>query len=197
MSSGSEFSGTTHLSCDPCFNCDRDAVVLFTCPTPTCPGASSGGRTCRFMLCATCMQNPPTQKKKTPLAHSAQDGPKNTQSKTLLNGNNNNNNPSSFRNGTWLDDAIEAILGGSLSVEVFPPLHAVWHNGALVALHGNRRLFIFRVLSSCVFCEHAIYDAFLQAIGWPCSEVLMTWWSLACLRLSKKKEKMLRLVAAV
>ena len=45
----------------------------------------------------------------------------------------------SFRNGTRIDDAIEAIRVGDVKVCDFPPLHVVEIGGKMVAIRGNRR----------------------------------------------------------
>ena len=52
------------------------------------------------------------------------------------------------RNDTRIDDAIDAVLEGTLAIGVFPPLEAVKHNGGVFAVCGNRRLLLFRVLAA-------------------------------------------------
>eukprot|EP00928_Gymnodinium_smaydae_P041161 TRINITY_DN27866_c0_g1_i2.p1 TRINITY_DN27866_c0_g1~~TRINITY_DN27866_c0_g1_i2.p1 ORF type:complete len:259 (+),score=16.73 TRINITY_DN27866_c0_g1_i2:99-875(+) len=52
-----------------------------------------------------------------------------------------------FRCGIALDDAIEAILDGKESVDDYPPLELVQHDGHLWSL-SNRRLYVFRVLAA-------------------------------------------------
>ena len=47
-----------------------------------------------------------------------------------------------------LDDAIDAICNGSLAARSFPPIGAMQDGGQIIAIQGNRRLFIHRVLST-------------------------------------------------
>ena len=42
--------------------------------------------------------------------------------------------PSSFRNGTILDDAIEAVRNGDLTINKFPALDVVKQNGKIIAV---------------------------------------------------------------
>ena len=53
-----------------------------------------------------------------------------------------------FRNGMYLGDAIEATQCGNLSAKAFPALDAVQIDGTVVAIGGNRRLFVHRICAS-------------------------------------------------
>ena len=53
----------------------------------------------------------------------------------------------SFRNGGFLDDAIDKIRRGYLGPTAFPPLEVVVQNKGLFSL-SNRRLFVLRALAS-------------------------------------------------
>ena len=51
-----------------------------------------------------------------------------------------------FRNGMLIDDAIDEIEHGGHLVGAFPPLDAVKRDGRIVAITGNRRLFMPDIL---------------------------------------------------
>ena len=53
-----------------------------------------------------------------------------------------------FRNGNSVDDAIDRMRRGDLAVGVFPPIHVLEEDGKYIAIRGNRRLFLHRVLAT-------------------------------------------------
>lgn len=76
-----------------------------------------------------------------------------------------------FRNGNGLDESIESIKTGNSTVQAYPPLELVRHDGMLWSL-SNRRLYVFRVLSSMGIVDKvkaAIYpmaDERVQRLRW-------------------------------
>eukprot|EP00928_Gymnodinium_smaydae_P015270 TRINITY_DN15613_c0_g3_i2.p1 TRINITY_DN15613_c0_g3~~TRINITY_DN15613_c0_g3_i2.p1 ORF type:complete len:997 (-),score=119.88 TRINITY_DN15613_c0_g3_i2:166-3156(-) len=77
-----------------------------------------------------------------------------------------------FRNGSSVDDTIASIFRRALEPREFPPLDVIIRDGQLVAIRGNRRLFLFRVLaavgaaSTVRILIHSLDSPIVQSMRW-------------------------------